>query len=357
MMGPDDIDFPPFQGYCVKVSVINGAKSHMRAELLVHPAQDYKKYLNLAGYSFLIESPHCKQKVLFDLAFMKDLDVRMPPSVKALFASGDEEEEEAVGIDEFQDVPDTLKAHNMELSAINAVIWSHEHIDHVGDMSVFPPSTELVVGPGFKARCMPGYPQNPTSSLLDSAFHGRRIREVDFATTTTVIGGFRAVDFFADGSFWLLEAPGHSQHHLCALCRTTDASWIFLGGDACHTVAQLRPNRFRLIPDRVRAGILDNRTPSQQGCNHAHLRRLVLRNPGGVPFYGLAPGMQADPKKAEETLEKLKAFDGREDVLIIIAHDASLLNVLNFFPQEISDWKVKGWAAEGRWLFLREFEE
>ena len=51
-MDPHDIRFPPYQGSCVKVSVINGAKSHMLARMLVHPAPESKRYLNLAGYSF-----------------------------------------------------------------------------------------------------------------------------------------------------------------------------------------------------------------------------------------------------------------------------------------------------------------
>ena len=323
----------------------------MLAGMLLHPAPENIKYLGLAGYSFLVESPNCSQKVLFDLVFMKDLDIRMPPALKALFAS----DEEVMGIDEFQHVPDAIQAQGMDLSAINAVIWSHPHIDHVGDPSVFPPSTELVVGPGLKNSHMPGYPTDPNSFVLESAFQGRNVREIDFSSAATTIGGFRAVDFFGDGSFWLLEAPGHTASHLCALCRTTEDSWLLLGGDACHSISQLRPNRFRPLPDSVPASAL-GRPPSRQGCSCAHMSRLAQHDKEGS-FYGLAPGMQEDLAKAEETISKLKAFDGRDDVMIIIAHDASLLNVLDYFPQDVGDWKAKGWAAQGRWLFLKEFEK
>ncbi|KAL8898822.1 MAG: hypothetical protein Q9192_001885 [Flavoplaca navasiana] len=353
-MDPHDIRFPPYQGSCVKVSVINGAKSHMLARMLVHPAPESKRYLNLAGYSFLIESRNRDRKVLFDLAFMKDLEARMPPVLKA-FLAGDEKEE-VMGIDEFQDIPGTIEAHGIELAAIDSVIWSHAHIDHVGDPSVFPPSTELVVGPGLKARCMPGYPTNPDSPILDSAFQGRSVREVNFSTSTTTIGGFRAQDFFGDGSFWLLETPGHTEDHISALCRTTEDSWIFLGGDACHHIAQLRPNRFRPLPDSVPPSVLGRTvSPERWRCHCPQLSRLVADSAGG-PFYGLSPGMQEYMKEAMETVERLKAFDGREDVLIIIAHDASLLDVLTFFPRDINDWKAKGLAAQGRWSFLKELE-
>lgn len=323
----------------------------MLAEMLIHPASNGQKYMDLACYSFLIESRHCNQKVLFDLAFMEGLDARMPPSLKTVFAS----DEHVMGIDEFHHVPDILQAHGIDLSAINAVIWSHAHIDHVGDPSVFPPSTELVVGPGLKAVYIPGYPTNPDSFILDSAFQGRSVREVEFFTSTTTIGGFRAVDFFGDGSFWLLEAPGHTEHHICALCRTTEKSWVLLGGDACHNVAQLRPNRLRPLPDSVPASIL-GKTPPLEQCSCAYMSYLVQRDKGG-PFYGLAPGTQEDLKKAEDTVEKLKAFDGRDDVMIIIAHDATLLDVLEHFPRDINAWKAKGWAAQGRWLFLKDLEK
>ena len=347
-MIPEDIHFPPYQGHCVKVSVINGAKPHMPANMLVHPAPQGQKYMNLADFSFLIESRHCNQKVLFDLAFMKDLGNRMPPALKALFAG---DEHDMGGIDEFHNVPDTIQAQGIRLSVINAVIWSHAHIDHVGDLSVFPPNTDLIVGPGLKASCMPGYPTNPDAFVLDSAFQGRRVQEVDFASSTTAIGGFRAVDFCSDGSFWLLEAPGHTDHHLCALCRTTEKSWCLLGGDACHNIAQLRPNRFRPLPDDIPASIPGRILPPER-CGCAQTPHPVSVDKESS-FYDLAPGIHDNIEEAEQTLEKLKAFDGRDDVMIVMTHDVTLLDVLEFFPQDINDWKARDWAAQGRWLFLK----
>lgn len=326
----------------------------MLTKTLVESASESRKYLDLADYSFLIESQHRDQKVLFDLAFMQDLDTRMPPSLRPFLAGP----EKVMGIDAAQDIPGTLQLHNIPLSTINAIIWSHSHIDHVGDPSVFPRSTALVVGPSFKAHCIPGFPSNPHSSLLDSAFHGRHVHEVDFSTVSaTTIGGFRAVDYFGDSSVWLLEACGHTEHHMCALCRTTDESWILLAGDACHHIAQLRPNRFRPLPDDgvPAAIIIRGEVPSSpEQCGHLHPRQYAAAL-AESSFYGLAPGMQEDPKAAEETLERLKAFDGRDDVMVIIAHDASLLTILDFFPGNLNGWKAKGWDVQGRWLFLNDF--
>lgn len=96
-------------------------------------------------------------------------------------------------------------------------------------------------------------------------------------------------------------------------------------------------------------------SPQSSPCPCAHLLRL-LRTSGksDKSIYELAPLLQEDAVKAQETLEKLKAFDGRDDVMVILAHDASFLNVLDFFPRNINDWMTKGWDEQARWLFLQD---
>jgi hypothetical protein len=41
----------------------------------------------------------------------------------------------------------------------------------------------------------------------------------------------------------------------------------------------------------------------------------------------------------------------------MIAHDHTLLDVVDFFPKEANDWKAKGWKEEGRWRFLKGFRK
>jgi glyoxylase-like metal-dependent hydrolase (beta-lactamase superfamily II) len=347
-MTPTKIEFPPYQGHIVKVSVINAAKSSMRAALLVTPAPSDHGYLKLAGYSFLIESQHRNQKVIFDLAFMKDVKDRAPPTLKPFLSN-----KEVINIEQSQQVSTILADHGIGLSDIDSIVWSHAHIDHTGEPSIFPPTTELVVGPGFKKAYMPGFPTNPQSPVLDSAFQERHVREVDF-TKSVSIGGFRAIDFFSDSSLWLLETPGHTEHHLSALCRTTEDSYVFMGGDVCHSIAQLRPSTFRPLPESVPASVL-GKSPPPENCDCVSLGKF--QRDESCPFYGLAPGMQEDLGKAQETIDKLKAFDGRDDVLIVIAHDATLLDVMDFFPNDMNDWRRKDWADEGRWRFLEDFDK
>lgn len=121
-------------------------------------------------------------------------------------------------IDVPKDVSDHLREGNVSLEEINAIIWSHHHLDHIGDPSRFPPPTALVVGPGFKTdqTTFPGYPANSDARTVDDAFHGRELVELDFSAAPLEIGGFPALDYFGDGSFYLLYTKGHSKRRNAA---------------------------------------------------------------------------------------------------------------------------------------------
>ena len=67
-----------------------------------------------------------------------------------------------------------------------------------------------MVGPGFKDHLMPGYPAKDDSPILESDYEGRAVNEIDFQDTGLRLGQFRAMDFFGDGSFYLLDSPGVS---------------------------------------------------------------------------------------------------------------------------------------------------
>lgn len=345
-------ELPLGQGHTVKVSAINGALSRLPAELLVYPTVKGHDEIRLANYSFLIESSHRDKKILFDLAFMKNLEERMPPALKRIFEGG------PGGVDSTYDVPDTLIYHGVSLSSINAIIWSHSHIDHVGDPSVFPSSTDLVVGPGFRNTSMPGYPANSEAFLLDSAFHGRNVQEVDFGQGTLNIGGFQAIDYFDDGSFYILEGTGHTMNHLCALARTTEDTFVLMAGDACHHVGILRPSEYLPLPDTISPSIWEESSPSiwNTNCSCRCFRPLLPESKDSNSFYGISPGMFEDPERAIDTVQKLKTFDGHDKVLVIVAHDPSLLGVVDFFPRTLNDWEQKNWAEAVRWRFLADFK-
>ena len=69
-----------------------------------------------------------------------------------------------------------------------------------------------MVGPGFRETELPGFPENKDAKILQADYDGRTLRQIDFDVESKGlrIGGFRAVDWFADGSFYLLETRGVS---------------------------------------------------------------------------------------------------------------------------------------------------
>jgi metal-dependent hydrolase (beta-lactamase superfamily II) len=103
---------------------------------------DYTGHPYLCGpcFSFLIEHPS-RKPILFDLGIRKDWHV-LPQYQKWVDLKW--------SINVEKDVATILKENDVDVAggAIDSIIWSHHHWDHVGDPSTFPHSTALVVGPG-----------------------------------------------------------------------------------------------------------------------------------------------------------------------------------------------------------------
>lgn len=176
------------------------------------------------------------------------------------------------------------------------------------------------------------------------------MREIDFTSTNLSILGHPALDYFGDGSLYLLSTPGHAVGHMAALVRTTTRpnSFVLLGGDACHHCGELRPSPGRPIPT------------SAPSCVTRFLEQKS--NEGTQPFFQIQRGARFaaychNADEAEQTIVRLQRFDALDNVLIIFAHDASLKTVVDEFPATLNDWLVKDWGSSCRWRFLRDLEE
>jgi glyoxylase-like metal-dependent hydrolase (beta-lactamase superfamily II) len=80
------------------------------------------------------------------------------------------------------------------------------------------------------------------------------LREISFEGSNTLrIGKFPAFDYFGDGSFYLLDSPGHAIGHLCGLARTTTnpPTFILMGGDICHYPGIFRPSKYLPVPESI----------------------------------------------------------------------------------------------------------
>ncbi|KAJ6486911.1 beta-lactamase-like protein [Mycena sanguinolenta] len=299
-------------------------------------------------FAFLVENTTTKQRVLFDLGPRKDLE-NGAPSVAAAVKAG------TISMPVSKDIVEQLAEDGVELGSISAVIWSHSHLDHTGDMSKFPASTELVFGKDLSTAT---HESNPHSQLQASDLAGRKLTRLDFDTKSPlVIGGLKALDFFGDGSFYILDVPGHQSGHVCGLARVTPTSFVLLGGDTCHHAGALRPTSklYRQVPC---PGELLVATRSSVLPTHIH-------NPGSNAEFDLASrttpllsivegGYYEDPPVARDSIHKVGDFDANPDVLVVLAHDGSIGPLVKPYPTILDQWQAKGWKNKATWAFLEQ---
>ncbi|OBT60642.1 hypothetical protein VE03_09957 [Pseudogymnoascus sp. 23342-1-I1] len=306
--------------------------------------------------SFLIQHPSGR-KLVWDLGIRKDYNNYAPSIANYIPTTGYE-------IDVTQNVVEVLEEKGIKGEEIEAVIWSHWHWDHIGDPSTFPQSTDLIVGAGFKAAMLPAYPRKPDSPIRESDFEGRTLREISFSGSgTSKIGRFPAYDYFGDGSFYLLDSPGHAVGHLCALARTTKGSegdaakdtFILLGGDVCHYPGIFRPSERLPVPDSISPHPCcpSSKIPFCPGGEWEKLQQSRGRK-ATDSLYDIKFGL--DIPLATKTVGHLQDLDCDARVLTIIAHDSSVRDGVEHFPATLNDWYSKGWGENTKWAWFRDLE-
>ncbi|CAE6477038.1 hypothetical protein ACGC1H_003271 [Rhizoctonia solani] len=342
----------PASDHVVKLSIIDTTTrmSELGSSMFLEPAVKGHEHLSAPAYGFLIEN-ESGTKILFDMGVPQKWENTAPIMVDLVRKLG-------WNISVAKNVSDILVDHGISLESISSIIWSHYHWDHTGDPFLFPSTTSLTVGPGFKANMLPGYPANPDSPILESAYKDRELVEVSFDQHPELrIGQFRALDYFGDGSFYLLDSPGHAIGHICGLARTTPDTFVFLGGDICHHSGQMRPTEYLPLPESISPNPFPGKVKGV-ACPGSVLLDLHPRHSATEPFYRVSSGGgSSDPLEAQKSLNKLTDFDCYQNIFTIIAHDATLLDIVDFFPKALNDWKVRGYREKGLWKFVADFRE
>lgn len=182
----------------------------------------------------------------------------------------------------------------------------------------------------------------------------RNLQEISFDSDLR-IGQFQAHDYFGDGSFYLLNSPGHAVGHLCGLARTTPDTFVLLGGDVCHYAGIFRPSCHLPVPSSISPHPC--RPPGNElfclGTAFDELQKSRGREPTD-PLYNMTFGQ--DIPLAEQTMRKLQELDCDEDIFVIIAHDSTVRDAVDPFPQSLNNWKARGWGKQLRWAFFRDLE-
>ncbi|KAL3462303.1 beta-lactamase-like protein [Aspergillus heterothallicus] len=259
---------------------------------------------------FLIENKKQQKRVLFDCGSRKDPATGSPYTRKML-SDHVKWFEIRKGVDEI------LKDGNFDLEDLDAVIWSHWHWDHIGDSTRFPKATNIIVGPGFMDTFTPGWPKDPEAVILESDVEDRTLHEISFGQE---IGGFKAYDLFGDGSFYLLDVPGHAVGHMCGLARTSPTTFVFMGGDCCHFAGTFRPSDAPISASLCGPPALSFAKGPE-----------VLNKESLYQISATPKSAYCEPKVAQESVEKLKGFDADPDIFICLAHDNILLDILPLF--------------------------
>lgn len=195
--------------------------------------------------------------------------------------------------------------------------------------------------------------------MADIQLRGRTLREINFSqgSPPLQVGAFRAHDFFGDGSFYLLDTPGHDIGHLAGLARTTTNpdTFIFMGGDICHHGGEIRPSPYLHIPTNVNYPVPDLIRGLATPCPGAvEFRELNVKRgrKENEPFYD--PVLVVDMAEAVQTIRHSQLADAQTNVFFVFAHDMTISSTVDFFPLSANDWKEKGWRETTLWNFLAD---
>ncbi|KAJ7506014.1 hypothetical protein B0H11DRAFT_1974377 [Mycena galericulata] len=219
--------------------------------------------------SFYLKHSASDRHFIFDLGLRRNLD-SYPPEVKTTYVN-------LMPSAVAQTVAESCEKGGLDPAKIQNVVISHLHFDHIGDFTPFTAALFTLGGEG-RAALVDGYPGNPKSHILSESTPSDRTIFLDRVDFNTSIGPFpHAVDYYGDGSVYIIDTPGHCPGHITVLARTSsDGAWLYLGGGVAHDPRLItQPGRQVALMSASGASYCVHKNPAQAAVDISRVRALV----------------------------------------------------------------------------------
>ncbi|KAF2027313.1 Metallo-hydrolase/oxidoreductase [Setomelanomma holmii] len=278
----------PSQTY-VTISALQAGHLTLPEKLFVTDA-DLEKRATVPSLSFLIQHPSPSNpskisKLVFDLGLKRDFSgyrtaqqhhiaQRQPTTVSP-------------------DVAESLRKDGLGPGDVDTVILSHVHWDHVGTPGDFV-NAEFVVGCGTMDLLKNGGGALYPAELFNhDELPAERTREFPPVRSEDAARGFErktghewkplaefpaTIDFYGDGSVYVIDAPGHLPGHVNLFARIGPKKWVYLGGDCCHDSRILSGEKGIALYDDGRGGLRSVHADTDEAARTvARAARLLKR--------------------------------------------------------------------------------
>lgn len=217
----------------VRISALRGGTFTLPTKLFVANVSDEEKKV-VPSLSFLIihRSSHDghEKRLLFDLGLRRNTDTYTLPIQNHL--------QNRLPMELLPDVKQSLEENGLSTEAIDQVILSHVHWDHIGTPSDYP-RARFLVGAGSLELLSSGLNDHLShSNFQHDLFNGLDVSELPYPEALEGgwqhRGGLMMLDLSGNGVIYVVDSPGHLTGHIALLVRRGERRWVLLVGDACH---------------------------------------------------------------------------------------------------------------------------
>lgn len=165
-----------------------------------------------------------------------------------------------------QELPHALAAEGIDLAAIDTVVLTHLHGDHM-DGAVHVNGPVLVQDEEWK------FAHSASSRFFQKVLRQPLPTRVDFQPITLTDGPFGAFDrskrLTDDGRIVAVPTPGHTPGHISVIAVDDDGTHLFVAGDATDSLEQLHSRRADAVAPNPKVQVATLERILQHAREHA----------------------------------------------------------------------------------------